>query len=79
MEDLKAFEGLVYSEVEVLRAMKVAVGRPGTLSGLLLRIGQSLFAASSIAFMVSAFGFSNYTAFWYAIVSRLLLLLLLFI
>ncbi|KAM0953486.1 putative casparian strip membrane protein [Dioscorea sansibarensis] len=49
--------------------MKVAVGRPGTMSGLLLRIGQSLFAAASIAFMVSALGFSNYTAFCYLIAS----------
>ncbi|KAH7667960.1 S-adenosyl-L-methionine-dependent methyltransferase protein [Dioscorea alata] len=49
--------------------MKVAVGRPGTVSGLLLRMGQSLFAAASIAVMVSAFGFSSYTAFCYLIAS----------
>ncbi|KAK8928223.1 hypothetical protein KSP39_PZI017665 [Platanthera zijinensis] len=43
--------------------MKVVVGSPGTVGGLLLRTGQCLFAASSIAFMVSASGFSSYTAF----------------
>lgn len=45
--------------------MKVVMGSPGTRSGLLLRIGQCLFAGASIAVMVTALGFSNYTAFWY--------------
>ncbi|RWR92023.1 hypothetical protein CKAN_02121200 [Cinnamomum micranthum f. kanehirae] len=49
--------------------MKNMVGSPGTMSGLILRIGQSLFAAASIAFMVSAMGFSSYTAFCYLIAS----------
>ncbi|KAI8005177.1 CASP-like protein 5B1 [Camellia lanceoleosa] len=36
----------------------------GTVSGLMLRIGQCLFASASIGVMVSAMGFSNYTTFW---------------
>ncbi|KAF3631468.1 hypothetical protein FXO37_27947 [Capsicum annuum] len=43
--------------------MKHLVGSPGTVSGLSLRFGQCLFAAGSIGVMVSASGFSNYTAF----------------
>ncbi|XP_052174129.1 CASP-like protein 5B2 [Diospyros lotus] len=49
--------------------MKELLGRPGTVSGLVLRIGQCFFAASSIGVMVSAFGFSSYTAFCYLIAS----------
>ncbi|GAA0144812.1 hypothetical protein Leryth_002100 [Lithospermum erythrorhizon] len=49
--------------------MKELIGRPGSLTGLLLRIGQCLFAASSIGVMVSASGFSNFTAFCYLIAS----------
>ncbi|WOL14920.1 CASP-like protein 5B3 [Canna indica] len=49
--------------------MKVVVGSPGTWSGLLLRTGQCLFAGASIGVMVSALGFSNYTAFCYLIAS----------
>lgn len=45
--------------------MKELIGSPGMVSGLLLRIGQFLCAAASIGVMVSAKGFSNYTAFWY--------------
>lgn len=45
--------------------MKDLIGRPGTKSGLALRIGQSAFAAASIGVMVSALGFSSFTAFWY--------------
>lgn len=45
--------------------MKDLIGRPGTMSGLALRIGQSAFAAASIGVMVSALGFSSFTAFWY--------------
>lgn len=48
------------------RRMKELVGSPGSVSGLLLRFGQCLFAGGSIGVMVSASGFSNYTAFWYA-------------
>ncbi|KAK4480977.1 hypothetical protein RD792_011841 [Penstemon davidsonii] len=49
--------------------MKDMFGSPGTVSGLLLRIGQSLFAAASIGVMVSALGFSNFTAYCYLIAS----------
>lgn len=49
--------------------MKVFWGSPGTFSGLSLRLGQCLCAGSSIGFMVSAIGFSNYTAFCYLIAS----------
>ncbi|KAK1265598.1 hypothetical protein QJS04_geneDACA011356 [Acorus gramineus] len=49
--------------------MKVLVGGPGTLSGLTLRLGQCLFAAASIWTMVTALGFTNYTAFCYLIAS----------
>lgn len=45
--------------------MKELLGSPGTVSGLTLRIGQCLFASASIGVMVSALGFSSYTAFWY--------------
>lgn len=45
--------------------MKELLGSPGTVCGMLLRIGQCVFAAGSIGVMVSAYGFSNYTAFWY--------------
>ena len=45
--------------------MKDLIGRPGTKSGLALRMGQSAFAAASIGVMVSALGFSSFTAFWY--------------
>ncbi|KAE8720549.1 CASP-like protein 5B3 [Hibiscus syriacus] len=55
--------------------MKVLIGSPGTVSGLTLRITQSAFAASSIAVMVSASGFSTYTAFCYLIASMGLQLL----
>ncbi|MBA0651061.1 hypothetical protein Goklo_018431 [Gossypium klotzschianum] len=43
--------------------MKVFIGSPGTVSGLMLRIYQCAFAAASIAVMVSASDFSSYTAF----------------
>lgn len=44
--------------------MKDLIGGPGTVSGLLLRIGQSAFAAASFIVMVTALGFYRYTAFW---------------
>ncbi|XP_038721148.1 CASP-like protein 5B2 isoform X1 [Tripterygium wilfordii] len=44
--------------------MKDVMGSPGTVSGLLLRIGQCAFAAASIGVMASAIGFSTFTAFW---------------
>ncbi|XP_022746400.1 CASP-like protein 5B2 [Durio zibethinus] len=49
--------------------MKELIGSPGTVSGLTLRITQCAFAAASIAVMVSASGFSTYTAFCYLIAS----------
>ncbi|XVF55203.1 hypothetical protein PTKIN_Ptkin06aG0018000 [Pterospermum kingtungense] len=55
--------------------MKELIGSPGTVSGLTLRITQCAFAASSIAVMVSAYGFSSYTAFCYLIASMGLQLL----
>ncbi|KAF7851487.1 hypothetical protein BT93_L3831 [Corymbia citriodora subsp. variegata] len=49
--------------------MKEIVGSPGTVSGMTLRVGQCACAGASIGFMVSAVGFSNYTAFCYLIAS----------
>lgn len=49
--------------------MKELVGSPGSVTGLLLRIGQCLFASGSIGVMVSALGFSNFTAYCYLIAS----------
>ncbi|PIN07931.1 hypothetical protein CDL12_19495 [Handroanthus impetiginosus] len=49
--------------------MKVLFGSPGKKSGLILRIGQCVFAAFSIGFMASASGFSSTTAFCYLIAS----------
>lgn len=49
----------------VRKEMKELIGSPGTVCGLILRIGQFAFAAASIGVMVSTYGFSNYTAFWY--------------
>ncbi|KAG4205121.1 hypothetical protein ERO13_A04G085000v2 [Gossypium hirsutum] len=55
--------------------MKELIGSPGTVSGLTLRVTQCAFAAASIALMVSASGFSTYTAFCYLIASMGLQLL----
>ncbi|KAJ8899929.1 hypothetical protein K2173_019634 [Erythroxylum novogranatense] len=55
--------------------MKELIGSPGTVSGLVLRIGQCSFAATSIGIMVSANAFSDYTAFCYLIASMGLQLL----
>ncbi|KAK2968549.1 hypothetical protein RJ640_009394 [Escallonia rubra] len=49
--------------------MKELFGSPGKVSGLVLRIGQCLFAAASIVVMASASGFSSTTAFCYLIAS----------
>ncbi|KAG5557847.1 hypothetical protein RHGRI_007926 [Rhododendron griersonianum] len=43
--------------------MKDLFGSPGKVSGLLLRIGQCLFASASIGVLASASGFSTTTAF----------------
>ncbi|KAF7032918.1 hypothetical protein CFC21_044047 [Triticum aestivum] len=45
--------------------MKRVVGSPGTWSGMALRLSQSVFAAASTFSMVSGFGYSNYSAFFY--------------
>ncbi|KAB5519916.1 hypothetical protein DKX38_024235 [Salix brachista] len=45
--------------------MKQIIGSPGTVSCLLLRIGQFLFASASMSTMASAIGFSTYTSFWF--------------
>jgi len=49
--------------------MKALIGRPGSVSGLVLRLGQCAFAATAIGVMVSAYGFSSFTAFCYLIAS----------
>ncbi|KAJ8542103.1 hypothetical protein K7X08_016969 [Anisodus acutangulus] len=49
--------------------MKELFGGPGKVSGLILRMGQCLFAAASIAVMASSHGFATYTAFCYLIAS----------
>jgi hypothetical protein len=49
--------------------MKALIGRPGSVSGLVLRLGQCAFAATAIGVMVSAYGFSSFTAFWYFLFS----------
>ncbi|MCL7040838.1 hypothetical protein MKW94_011837 [Papaver nudicaule] len=49
--------------------MKNLIGGPGTVSGLMLRLGQFLFSSASIGVMVSASGFSSYTAYCYLIAS----------
>ncbi|KEH42705.1 hypothetical protein MtrunA17_Chr1g0186551 [Medicago truncatula] len=47
--------------------MKDFPGTPGTVLGLILRLSQFIFAAGSIAFMVSSSSFFNFTAFCYLI------------
>ncbi|XP_062109310.1 CASP-like protein 5B3 isoform X2 [Humulus lupulus] len=49
--------------------MKDFPGTPGTLTGLLLRISQCVFAAGSIASMATTSSFFNFTAFCYLIAS----------
>ncbi|KAH7522109.1 hypothetical protein FEM48_Zijuj07G0103000 [Ziziphus jujuba var. spinosa] len=49
--------------------MKDFPGTPGTLTGLLLRISQCVFAAGSVAFMATTASFFNFTAFCYLIAS----------
>ncbi|THF96394.1 hypothetical protein TEA_017005 [Camellia sinensis var. sinensis] len=48
--------------------MKDFAGTPGTITGLVLRISQCLFAAGSITSMASTNSFFNITAFWIAVV-----------
>ncbi|MCD7445776.1 hypothetical protein HAX54_000014 [Datura stramonium] len=49
--------------------MKELFGGPGKVSGLVLRMGQCLFAVASIAVMASSHGFATCTAFCYLIAS----------
>ncbi|KAI4356516.1 hypothetical protein L6164_000535 [Bauhinia variegata] len=49
--------------------MKRLLGGPGTISGLVMRLGQCAFGAASIGVMVTAVGFSSYTAFCYLVAS----------
>ncbi|XP_066363154.1 CASP-like protein 5B2 [Miscanthus floridulus] len=45
------------------------LGRPGSWGGLVLRVGQTFFAAACIGLMGSSLGFVSYTAFCYLIAS----------
>ncbi|ERM94911.1 hypothetical protein AMTRI_Chr07g29650 [Amborella trichopoda] len=49
--------------------MKDFPGTPGTLTGLMLRVGQFTFAAASIAFVATGVRFQEFTAFCYLIAS----------
>ncbi|KAK7344608.1 hypothetical protein VNO77_14401 [Canavalia gladiata] len=49
--------------------MKDFCGTPGTFFGLVLRMSQFIFAAGSVASMVSTTSFFNFTAFCYLIAS----------
>ncbi|CAL9002618.1 unnamed protein product [Prunus brigantina] len=55
--------------------MKELIGRPGSVSGLLLRIGQFSCASIAISVMVTTAGFATFTAFCYLIASMGLQLL----
>lgn len=58
--------------------MKELVGRPGSVSGLVLRLGQFSCAAASIGVMVSSTGFASFTAFWYCSLFFLIIMLQIF-
>ncbi|OWM68108.1 hypothetical protein CDL15_Pgr016308 [Punica granatum] len=45
--------------------MKEFPGTPGTLTALVLRVSQFVFAVGSIASMATTDSFFNFTAFWY--------------
>ncbi|CAN4107023.1 unnamed protein product [Withania somnifera] len=55
--------------------MKELFGGPGKVSGLILRMGQCLFAVTSMVVMASSHGFSTCTAFCYLIASMGLLVI----
>nr|XP_020176679.1 CASP-like protein 5B3 [Aegilops tauschii subsp. strangulata] len=55
--------------------MKRVAGSPGTWSGMALRLSQCVFAAASTFAMVSGFGYSNYSAFFYLIAALILQLM----
>uniref|UniRef100_A0A453GJB3 CASP-like protein n=2 Tax=Aegilops tauschii subsp. strangulata TaxID=200361 RepID=A0A453GJB3_AEGTS len=57
------------------QGMKRVVGSPGTWSGMALRLSQCVFAAASTFAMVSGFGYSNYSAFFYLIAALILQLM----
>ncbi|PAN11324.1 hypothetical protein PAHAL_2G168500 [Panicum hallii] len=59
--------------------MKDIMGIPGTLGGLALRVSQFVCAAGSLAAMLSAYGFSNYSAFCYLVLQMTLQLIWSFI
>ncbi|KAG2633821.1 hypothetical protein PVAP13_2NG293700 [Panicum virgatum] len=59
--------------------MKHIMGSPGTPSGLALRVSQFVCAAGSLAAMLSAFGFSNYSTFCYLVLQMILQLIWSFI
>ena len=60
------------------REMKKLIGRPGSVSGLALRLGQCGFAAAAIGVMVTSLGFSSFTAYWYFLILSLFFGLFLF-
>uniref|UniRef100_A0A453GJ62 CASP-like protein n=1 Tax=Aegilops tauschii subsp. strangulata TaxID=200361 RepID=A0A453GJ62_AEGTS len=57
------------------QGMKRVAGSPGTWSGMALRLSQCVFAAASTFAMVSGFGYSNYSAFFYLIAALILQLM----
>ncbi|KAG8380750.1 hypothetical protein BUALT_Bualt06G0048500 [Buddleja alternifolia] len=59
----------VSAGTESQKMIQELFGSPGKKSGLILRIGQCVFAAASIGVMASASGFSATTAFCYLIAS----------
>uniref|UniRef100_A0A0D6QRQ2 CASP-like protein n=1 Tax=Araucaria cunninghamii TaxID=56994 RepID=A0A0D6QRQ2_ARACU len=59
-------------EGPLLFSMKDLPGTPGTAGGLALRMGQFLFAAASIAVMVTGDEFVDYTAFCYLVAAMAL-------
>lgn len=52
--------------------MKDFAGTPGTITGLILRMAQCIFAAGSVASMATTRNFFNITAFWYSLSPLLL-------
>lgn len=67
--DLRALlfgeRALLQSLLSLVSEMKELIGRPGSVSGLLLRIGQFSCASIAISVMVTTAGFATFTAFWY--------------
>lgn len=63
MVNEQAFDIVIAIKRERKR-MKELFGGPGRVSGLVLRMGQCLFAAASMVVMASSHGFATCTAFW---------------